>query len=178
MSSYGLVQLSPSYIPTYIASSDQVTPASSTTDLAIINGSASKTIKVLKVFVTYRATSVGAVEINTFYAIKRSTANTSGTSSNLTNVSLDSNNSSASAVCKIYTANPTLGTTVGKVGAATGLAGSASNAEGIVCLFDADKYGQAIVLNGTAQGLAVNNNGVTVAGSSPLVQVTFVWTEE
>lgn len=176
-SSYGTVQLSPSYTTTYAASSALVTPATSATDLAIINGSASKTIKVLKVFLTYRTTPVGAVDSSPFYLIKRSTANSGGTSSGLTPVALDSGNAAASVANPlIYTANPTTGSTVGTVQMAVASAGTVAG--GSVILYDADKYGQAVVLRGTAQGLAVNSNGVTVAGTSPLVSVTFVWTEE
>lgn len=176
--SYGEVQLAPSYKATYCASSALFTPATSATDLAIINGSASKTIRVLKVLMLYQSTNSGNNYADSFIAIKRSSANSGGTSTTLTKVPLNSSSAAASAVALNYTANPTPGSAVGTVSVAGGTSGSTPNPNSCIVLFDADKYGQACVLSGTAEGLAVNHNGTTVAGTSPLVQVTFIWTEE
>lgn len=175
--SYGEIQSAPSYKATYSASSALLTPVASATDLAILNGSASKTIRLLKVFCTYKTDgAAGSRDQNIFYLVKRSTANSAGTPTTLTNVPLDSANAAASAVCLSYTANPTPGTTVGTVIVGSAYSGQISGPS--IVLFDADKYGQALVLRGTAQGVAVNNNGVTVPGTSPQVQFTYVWTEE
>ena len=176
--SYGEVQLAPSYKATYCASSAFFTPAASATDLAVINGSASKTIRVLKIFLNYKSTAAGSTDVENFLVIKRSAANSGGTATTLTNVPLNSTSASASAVAKNYTANPTPGATVGTIANGQCIGGNVTGNFTTLVLFDADKYGQACDLIGTAQGLAVNHNGASVAGSSPLIQVTFVWTEE
>lgn len=176
--SYGEVQLAPSYKATYCAASAYFTPVASATDLALINGSASKTIRVLKIFLNYKATAAGSTDLENFQVIKRSAANSGGTATTLTNVPLNSTSAAASAVAKNYTANPTPGATVGTIATGQCTGGAITGDANTIVLFDADKYGQACDLIGTAQGLAVNHNGVTVAGTSPLIQVTFVWTEE
>lgn len=56
--------------------------------------------------------------------------------------------------------------------------GTAATQTGRQVLYEAPSLGQAITLRGTAEGLAVNNNGATVTGGTPTVGFTFVWTEE
>lgn len=175
--SYGEVQLAPSYKTTYAASSPTYTAVASTTDVFTINGSASKTVKVLKIFA--EATGAGTNSFNSYYLIKRSAADTGGTSTAVTAVPLDSANAAATATPKRWTANPgALGASVGQVEYSTiwtSLANSGT-APFHQAIFDADKFGQAIVLRGTAETLAVNCNGATP--NSTTVQFTIVWTEE
>lgn len=174
--SYGEVQLSPSYKTTYVASSPTYTAVASATDVFTIAGSSTKTIKVLKIFAEARG--AGTTSFNSYYLIKRSTADSSGTSTEVTAVPLDSANAAATAAVKRWTANPTLGTTVGQTEYATiwtSLANSGT-APFHQAIFDADKFGQAVVLRGTAEMLAVNCNGSTP--NSTTVQFTVVWTEE
>lgn len=171
----GQVTLAPSYKATYVASSAYFTPVASATDLGVMNGSASKNVHVLKVLLNYQSATAGTLYVDSFAVVKRSTANSGGTSTTLTSVPLNSANT-ATAVAKIYTANPTTGSTVGTIAVGQGVSGIAG--DNTLVLFDADKYGQACDLNGTAQGLAVNHNGVTVQGSSPLIQITYIWTED
>lgn len=177
-STFGDVRLAPTLVSSYAATSAPVARAASATDMFVINGSASKTVKILKVFVSY---SAAAFTINHFYLIKQSTAGSGGTSSTITACPLDSTNAAASAVVKDYTANRTAGTTVANIniGAQYGMAINGGGAGGSqFALFDADKFGQPIVLRGTSEGLAISNNGVTLAGTTPIAGFTVVWTEE
>lgn len=178
MGSYGEVGLKPSSKATYSATSAPVARAASATDMFVINGSASKTVKVLKVFANYSAAASGVA--NYLYLVKQSTAGSGGTSTTITACPLDSSNAAASAVVKDYTANRTVGTTVANVGIFGHAPFVSANNAAIInqCIFDSDKYGQAMTLRGTAEGLAVSNNGVTIPGGTPIVGFTVVWTEE
>lgn len=177
--SYGEVQLAPSYKTTYIASSAFFAPAASATDVFQLYGSASKTIRVLKISAANVAS--GSSTPSKYYVIKRSTANSGGTATTLTNVPVDSANAAATAVAKNYTANPTPGSTVGQVSSfvlSQPDSAAVSNATySPVAAFDADKYGQAIVLRGTGEGVVVNMNGVSI-GAGGTISFTVVWTEE
>lgn len=176
-------QIEPSRKATYVGSTAFFTPAASATDMWQLYGSASKTVKVLKIFLVYKTTSI--TSSNDFFLLKRSTANTSGTAVNTTIGKFDSTNSAATAVAKHYTANPTTGsldhqimvTSTGTTSFANSTSGSSISMLPSMTLFDADKFGQPIVLRGTGEGVVLNNNGVTVANSGSL-SVTVVFTEE
>lgn len=178
--SYGEVQLAPSYKATYCASSGFVTLAASPTDVFKIWGSASKTVKILKILVGCNAASNEGIA--PFFIIKRSTAGSGGTSSAVTIVPLDSTFAAATCSVKTYTANPTVGTAVGNV--MSGDIVFSRSAGGIAVaglanqvIFDADKYGAALVLRGTAENVAVNLNGVSPPYIGDL-SYTVVFTEE
>ena len=167
---------------TYSASTGSFVPVASATDIAILPGSATKTIKVLRVKVQLSSTSTTSQNI-ACALIKRSTANSGGTSSATTVVPHDSNNTAGSAVPLSYTANPTTGTSIGNIDSA------------FVCTLDAPTIAtpadpmnewvvdftapgmQPVVLRGTAQGLAVNLGGVTVTATAA-AKVSYTYTEE
>jgi len=147
--------------------------AASATDIAILPGSASKTILVTRVFVSGTQTTAGLVDV---HLVKRSTANTGGTSAAMTAVPHDSTNSAATAAPLSYTANPTTGTAVGTVRRARiPVDAPASVVGSVLQVFDFGDNGQPIVLRGIAEGLAVNLNATTVTGGS--FNVTFEWQE-
>ena len=183
-SAYGRIQLDATTKATYAAASSFTTPAASTTDFWQIYGSSTKTIKVLRVEAAY--TSASTSTSDEVFLIKRSTANSGGTSSTVTSVPLDSTNSAATAVVRIYTANPTPGTTVGTV--ASGILMSVINPggtypvpqspQGAQVLFDHRLTGQPVVLRGTGEGLVLNFAGTIPASSTPKIAVTVFWTEE
>jgi hypothetical protein len=155
------------------------TPVASTTDIAELYGSASKTIYVKRVLVALSYTSSGTVNPPCFL-VKRSTANSSGTATTETVVPLDSNNT-GTAVAKTYTANPTTGTLVGRV--ASTLLGTVYNPgtgsqAGYHVLYESGPDKPALVLRGTGQGVCVNFNGTKPDGGSPLVSVVFEWSEK
>lgn len=185
-SAYGRMQPDATTKETYAAASAYTAPANNTTDFWQIYGSGTKTIKVLRVEAAYAGDSPNSAS-DKFFLFKRSTANSGGTSTTVTNVPLDSGNSAGTATVKIYTANPSsLGTSVGRVfsgllnntfPAATGnpvsLCGQSS-----ITLFDHKITGQPIVLRGTDEGLCLNFNSVKPAAVTPLIAITVTWTEE
>ena len=157
-------------------------PVASATDIAILPGSATKTIKVLRVKVQLSSTSTTAQNI-VAQLLKRSTANSGGTTGTATVVPHDSNNATLTASPLFYTANPTTGALVGAVDTGilstqnaptAGTAGYPQN-EWVV---DYTAPGmQPIVLRGVAQGLAVNLGGVSVTATAT-AKVTYTYTEE
>lgn len=160
---------------TYSASVLGLIPAATPTDVFTLTGSNTKTIRVTKI--SFSATQ-NTSAIRDILLIKRSTANSGGTSTGATAVPHDTNSSSATATALSYTANPTLGTTVGTI-RATKYAIPSTNPNSsstIVEWLFGDSPAQAIVLRGTSQVLAVNLNGITTAGGS--FNINFEWTEE
>jgi hypothetical protein len=148
--------------------------AANATDIFTITGSATKTVRVLRVGVSGIATAVGTQVVN---LIKRSTANTAGTSAGVTAVSHDSTNAAASATVLQYSANPTLGTAVGTVRSAALPFGAAAAVGGGEKEWNfSDNNDQAIVLRGTSQVLALNLNAAIIAGATVTAWVE--WTEE
>lgn len=178
------VQVEPTRKTTYTVWTGAFTCASSATDVWQLYAGSNKIVKVLKVWYVDYDTGSSAAN-NNVSLIKRSTANSSGTPVTNTIVPMDSSFAAADAVSKHYTANPSLGTTVGTVAQAP-CSGSLQTPytyyqslnSGTKTLFDADKYGAPIVLRGTSQGITINLNGATQAGASPKFAVGCVWTEE
>jgi hypothetical protein len=159
---------------TYSAAAAAFGVATNPTDIFTLTGSASKTIRITRIAVTGTQTTGGMRDV---LLIKRSAANTGGTSSTLTAVPHDSTSAAATATARSYTVNPSgLGTTVGtmraekvQISATTGVAGS------LIADFG-PRYGQAIVLRGTGEVISVNLNGVTSTGNS--MTCCIEWTEE
>lgn len=160
---------------TYRAAIVGLVPAASPTDVFYIEGSASKTIRVTKVTLTGRATAVAGMDVR---LIKHSTANSGGTCATVAAVPLINTDAAATANVKSCTANPTPGTAIGDVfdeqyflgNLTTGVSGPPLETN------FGREGGKPVTLSGTAQGLAVNLNGVTQAGN--VVQITLEWSEE
>jgi hypothetical protein len=158
-------------LTTYVAVGSGSTAASAT-DIAVLPGNATNTVVVSQVEVSCTQTTAG---INDILLVKRSSADTSGTSSAMTAVPFDSNNAAAVSAPLFYTANPTTGTLVGTVDRQKiGMMATATASPNDVYIWKPN-VGQSITLRGTAQQLAVNLNGVTVTGGS--CAVTFTWVE-
>ena len=154
----------------YSANVTALASAASATDIAVLPGNATNTVLVYYVEVSCTQTTAGIVQIQ---LIKRSTADTSGTSSNMTVVPDDSNYASGVSVPKSYTANPTTGTAVGtRRSAWVGCMATGTTSPNDIYIFHPVK---PIVLRGTAQQLAVNLNGATVSGGS--FDVTYDYAE-
>lgn len=160
---------------TYSAAIISSTLPALATDFFTITGSATKTIRVLTTSVAF----VGGGVVVSTQLVKRSTANTGGTSSTLAAVPHDSNNAAGTATVRSYTINPTvLGTLVGAIRAdktSSPLVSSTTTPEGIEYYFG-NRPGQTIVLRGTSQVLAWNFNGVTLSGGTFVGYIE--WTEE
>lgn len=181
ISSAPVIQTSPPPVgnkkTTYVVCAGPFTPGATPTDIFTLYGSATKTVVVEKLIIDATQTTAGS---NQFFVIKRSAANTGGTSTAPTRVPYDANDAAATAVATQYSVNPTaLGAAVGNVRADKIFCpapATAVDAQGRIFMFgETDMKG--IVLRGTAQGIAVNLNGVALpAGLS--VNINVEWTEE
>jgi len=161
---------------TYHAAIQGLLLVTSATDFFTITGSATKTIRIIRIGISGTTNNAITTSIN---LIKRSTANTGGTSTTSTAVPNDSTNPAATAVVRAYTVNPTaLGTSVGLMAALKSefsLSTVATGSSKGVFEFGT-RPGQAIVLRGVNESLVMNLNGATVTG--PSADMWFEWTEE
>jgi hypothetical protein len=156
---------------TYSSASFGVTLAATATDFWELIGSATKTVRVLRLTITGIATAGASPDI---LLIFRSSADAGGTATQPTIIPNDSNNAAATAVINLYSANPTLGTAVGTIRARKLNLGAAGSA-GMIDWRFSNTNDQAIVLRGVAQCLCLNFNGAAVpAGTSIDIEVEFV----
>ena len=148
-----------------------VSAANSATDIVEIIGSSTKTVLVHRITISGTQTTGGLVPV---YIIKRSSAASAGTSTNPTYVPRDANQVAATAAIKVYTANPTIGSSVGNIWLGlvpvTATTGSAP-----VTDIDFNLTGTPILLSGTSQTLCINLNGVTYSGNT--FYITVEWSE-
>ena len=160
---------------TYSASIVTMTPASSATDFFTITGSATKVVYVRTIGCTGVSTSAAAIAVS---ATVRSTADTLGTSTAPVVVPLDSTFPAGTAVVAAYTANPTLGTSVGiaNVGLMQTLAPASTGVNGLFFNYLQKDGDQPIVLRGAAQQLALNAGAASFASGTALT-CTVTWTE-
>jgi len=167
-----LVQSNQQTSKTYSASTN-ITPAASATDIFTITGNGTTTVFVTKIRLSGTQTTGGLVNVS---AIKRSSADSGGTSSSVTAVPHDSNNAAASATLLNYSANPaSTGTAVGTVRQdAVPFSASTATTNNIV-EWTFGNNGQPMTLRGTAQQLALNLGGSTVTGGS--INVDIEWYE-
>jgi hypothetical protein len=161
---------------TYGASAVGLVTAASATDIMTLRGSASKTIVVTFVECTGIATTAGTADLA---LIKRTTANTGGTSTNPAVTQFDSKNPAGTGVVTTYTANPaTLGTSSG-VAAVKKLnlpLVASTLAQPATWSMTDYPYTQPIILRGVGESLAINGNGATLAAGAA-VDCTFNWIE-
>lgn len=164
---------------TYMASTPQFVTPATPTDLIIFTGSATKTVKILKIRMCLGEGTAGCEQ---YRVAKRSTANTGGTLTTVTPVPVDSNNAAGTASLGYYTAKPTsLGTLVGYpidlfLQTPIGTAGSSIQPPWFD-LYDAPAFGQPLTLRGTNESLCLNNtDGLTHTGQ--VVRWEVIWTEE
>lgn len=162
---------------TYSAATIAFTAAATPTDIFAINGSATKIIRVTRIEIIATQTTAGYVAVQ---LLKRSTANTGGTSTFLTAVPHDSGSPGFTASIQSYTVNPTaLGAVVGSAVRTTLLWTPATTAIGSIPFvwdFSGARGIQPIVLRGAAQQLSINLNSVTHAGNSFTISIE--WTED
>lgn len=151
------------------------TPPATPTDMFIIEGSATKTIRVIRVEVSGTST---ANSLNRIHLVKRSTADTTGTFVADAATPFDSTFAAATPNrVGHFTGNPgALGTVVG-----TGMIGlilcgiTATGGVNDRLVWDLS-VGSPMTLRGVAQTLAVNFNGVALPAGLVL-QITMVWKE-
>lgn len=158
---------------TYSASVNNLAPALTPSDIFTITGSASKTIKIHSIQIDATATAAAVIAV---FLVKRSTANTVGTSTAPTVVPLDSTSAAGTATVRAYTANPTVGTLVGNIRSEKLLVSTTTSAGETLLINFGNILGSPIVLRGIAEVLAFNLNAVTLVGGS--VNCFVEWTEE
>ncbi|HEX3640111.1 MAG TPA: hypothetical protein VHV10_02350 [Ktedonobacteraceae bacterium] len=156
--------------PTYIASITGLVVAASATDIFTVTpGSAP--VRITRLRISGTKTTAGAdVDIQ---LIKRSAADTGGTSTAPTKVAYDSADTASTAAIAAYTVNPTgLGTAIGTLTVDSVFVGLATAQTGILDHRFGDRPAKAVVLRGT-ETLAVNLNGVTVGGGAFDISVEY-----
>lgn len=159
---------------TYSAAVTGLTVAAAPTDIFTITGSATKTIRITRISFTGSETTATQRDV---VLLKRSAANTGGTSTTQTNVPHDSTSAAGTATIRSYTVNPTgLGALVGALRSRkVFIATTTTNSDEMILDFG-DKPAQALVIRGTGEVVSINLNSVASAGSS--LNISVEWTEE
>jgi len=159
---------------TYRASVLNLVVANNPTDIFTIIGSATKKVCVTKFAISGTKQQDDIIDL---VVLKRSTANTGGTSTVMTNVPNDSTNPAATAVVRAYTANPTLGTLVGNVTTEKfDIQNTGKFAFKILYLFGVGDL-QPECLNGIAELLAFNFNATATTMNQNKFDAYVEWTE-
>lgn len=157
---------------TYSAAANFVL-ASGATDVFVVVGSASRVAYVTRIVISGTQTTAANVECA---LIKRSTANTGGTFIAANLIPHDSANPAAASSAGHYTANPTVGASLGAVRRERLFVPAAATAvPHDHILWDFETTGQAILLKNASQLLSVNMLGATLAGG--LFSVSAEWYE-
>lgn len=162
-----------STVPTYIATVKGLVPASAATDIFLINGSATKLVQITRLSISGTQTVAGSIDIK---GVLRSSANTGGTSAAQAGTPYDSNNLAATATVVTYTANPTVGGTVGTILIRKQCINTPTSTTSDPTIREfGTTVTQVHTLLGVAQGFAVNLGGATVTGGS--FDISVEWTE-
>lgn len=159
----------------YVAS--DITPVATATDVVVITGSATKTVRISRVCFGGSATAASIYDV---YMYKRTVADTGGTATNPTPTQHDSNDAAASAVVSLYTANPTVGTGTLIRGSKTFLINGATPVGGtpLTC-WDFGIGVERPTLRGVAQQFAINHGaGAQAVPAGASVYYNVEWTEE
>lgn len=166
---------------TYTANTaTKIVSAAGTAPFFAICGSSTKTLRVRQIIIDYTVATT-ALHVDPILQ-KTSTAPSGGTSTDLTQVPLDSSYAAGTSnLAKIYTVLPTTGTVVGVISAQMSFAQvTATVTSGSVparqFVFRALNESDAIVLRGTAQ--CVQAAFGTTTTNAPTVTVSVLWTEE
>lgn len=137
-------------------------------DIITISGSASKLIKIRRIILSANATLTALTDI---LLIRRPSLPTGGSPQNVTAAPFDTNNS-ASATIKQFTVNPI--SAAGTLIHQQRLLAIAASA--LIKPDTTIEFTQGIALRGASDILAINLNGVTIAGFALIA--TIEWTEE
>ena len=160
---------------TYSAVIADYLPTSSATDIVTLTGAAGKTITVTNIRISATATAASNADV---YLYKRTTANTSGTSSSTAIVQHDSQDPVPSGVVKQYSANPSgLGTGVLLRGDRVAFPG-ATTSNGSATIWDfGNRASKAPKLHSASEFFAINF-GASSPPSGTSMYLTIEWTEE
>lgn len=168
-----LIKSEDKHARTYSASASTA-PALGATDFMFIPGNGTTTVYITKIIVSGLATTARLQDIQ---LIKRTTANTGGTSSSMSVAQHDSADAVPSTTPITYTANPTgLGTSGGTLRQAYAALGLTTSSDDNILAFDFGDKGRPIVLRTATQGLAINLSG-TATLSGDRISVSVEWYE-
>ena len=174
---------------TYAVGIDGFVVASSPTTYWQLCGSATSTVRVTQVTIAGRQTTAAHAD---FQILKTSTAATGGTitalapfsSAAIVGIPYDTGFAAGTAKVTAWSANPTIGTSLGAVWSGQLFLGNLTTTQsnsGAVVTFG-NRPGSALVLRGTAQCMAIDstatNTGTVGPGSGNLMDITTEWTEE
>lgn len=159
---------------TYSASFTGLVTATTPTDIFTITGAVGKRIRIKYIYFDGEQTTSST---NRLYLVKRSTANTLGTSTTVVAVPEDSTQPAAKATVRAYTVNPTLGTLVGNLSIKRVRISTAGAAQNPVEFGgkDGTTY-KDYVLNSASEVIALNLGSVSILGN--ILTISIVWTEE
>ena len=163
--------------PTYAASAvGLAVPQTGAGDAVCLYGAANKTVRVKRIAISGTDSTAQTANVT---LVKRSAANTGGTSTTPTIAGLDSSNSASAAVLRAYTGIPTPGAAVATVRSQSlplPAASSATQYPPVIRNFG-ETNSQDLILRSAAEGVCVNFPAAfTTAGPSLNVDVT--WTEQ
>jgi hypothetical protein len=160
---------------TYAAAFVGLVVPATPTDVFTILGSATKTVRITAIRFTVSTTAGSGILINASL-VKRSTADTGGTSTVAVNVPYDSTDSAGTAVVRGYTANPTLGTAIGPIRAIRYAATPAAVPNQEAIFEFGTRPAKTVILRGTSEQLCLNFGSTSITGN--VVDVSVEWTEE
>lgn len=162
---------------TYSASFTGLVSAGSATDIACITGSGTKTVRITRVEISGTTTSGSGASVN-LSLIRRSAANTGGTSAAITMALNDTTDAAVTATGVTYTANPaSLGATAGTVRAARlEVPSVGTSGQPLEWEFGIRPGVRNVVLRGTSQLLCLNFGAATITG--PSISGSIEFTEE
>lgn len=150
-----------------------ISPAATPSDVVILNGSASKSVRITRVEISMSATAAGIQDVA---LVRRSAVNTGGTATTPTPVPHISTDAAASAVLSQYSANPTTGATVGTVREGKLAVSASGGLASVVWEFPLTR-GKGLTLTGVAQGLAINFGGAALL-TGEVLAYSIEWIEE
>jgi len=154
---------------TYSVVAPAIALVASATDVFEIKGAADRRIEINKITVSGVQTTAGLVAIS---LLRRSTANTVGTSTVPVAAKHDSSDAATLAAAKAYTANPTVGTAAGVVRTVRVPIGVVTGAVPPTVI-DFGSSGKPVTLTSETESLALNLGGVTVDGGSLDISVEY-----
>lgn len=169
--------------PTYAAVALSLPPAASTTDIACITGSSTKTIRITKITVSGTAATLVTVPITLVNRVSADTGGTAATTTaNWANTigKLDSNDAAATATLISYSANPTIVDTTPTY-IRTGNVTLPVTSAGVTTVplyweFGLNLYTKHYNLRGAAQQACLNLNATSI--TTGLLQASIEWTED
>ena len=156
---------------TYSAVAAAIALAASAQDVFEIKGAANKRIEITRITISGVQTTAGLVAMS---LIRRSTANSAGSSTAPTAAKYEVSDPEPAATLKAYTANAAAGTAAGTLRTVRAPIGVAT--DGVApTVIEFGQTGKPVVLASATESLVLNLGGATVSGGS--LDVTVEWVE-